>query len=109
MTDAVETVAFRMTLTPGQAEEYRARHDAIWPELVAELRRRGVIDYRIFLDPAESHALFAIMTRRIDHDLDSLPRTEVMQRWWAMMGDIMRTNPDQSPVQVDLQPMFVLS
>ena len=49
------------------------------------------------------------MTRRIDHDLDSLPRTEVMQHWWAMMGDIMRPNPDQSPVRVDLQPMFVLS
>ena len=108
MTDAVETVAFRMMLDPGQAEEYRARHDAIWPELVAELHGRGVLDYRIFLDP-ESHALFAVMTRRIDHDLDSLPRTEVMQRWWAMMGDIMQTNPDQSPVQVDLQPMFVLS
>lgn len=107
MTAVVETVAFRMTLNPGEAAEYRRRHDDIWPELVEELRRRGVIDYRIFLDP-ETQALFAVMTRRRDHMLDSLPRTEVMQRWWAMMGDIMQTNPDWSPEQIDLEEMFVL-
>lgn len=107
MTVVVETVAFRMTLNPGEAAEYRRRHDEIWPELVEELRQRGVIDYRIFLDP-ETQALFAVMTRRRDHTLDTLPRTEVMQRWWAMMGDIMRTHPDQSPEQVDLEEMFIL-
>lgn len=108
MTDALETVAFRMKLHPGQADEYRRRHDAIWPELAQELKTRGVVDYRIFLDP-ESLALFAVMTRRRDHDLDALPGTEIMRRWWAMMGDVMDTNPDQSPVQVDLPPLFVLT
>ncbi|MFA4940302.1 L-rhamnose mutarotase [Brevundimonas sp.] len=108
MSDAIETVAFRMRLHPGQADEYRRRHDAIWPELANELKTRGVLDYRIFLDP-ESLALFAVMTRRRDHGLAALPDTEIMQRWWAMMGDIMQTNPDQSPVQVDLQPMFTLA
>ena len=29
-----------------------------------------------------------------------------MQRWWAYMGDIMRTNPDGSPVAVALPEMF---
>lgn len=107
MTVIVETVAFRMSLNPGETAEYRRRHDEIWPELVEELRRRGVIDYRIFLDP-ETQALFAVMTRRRNHTLDGLPRTKVMQRWWAMMGDIMHTNPDRSPEQVDLEEMFVL-
>lgn len=104
---SVETVAFRMDMNPGEAVEYRRRHDEIWPDLVDELRARGVLDYRIFLDPVTSH-LFAVMTRRTDHDLDSLPQTEVMQRWWAMMGDIMAANPDNSPVQVPLAEMFVL-
>jgi L-rhamnose mutarotase len=103
----LETVAFRMILRPGQAAEYRRRHDEIWPDLVEALKARGVVDYRIFLDP-ETHHLFAVMTRRTDHDLDSLPRTKVMQRWWVMMGDIMATNPDASPQQIALSEIFDL-
>lgn len=104
---SIETVAFRMTLNPGQADEYRRRHDEIWPELSDALIAAGVLDYRIFLDPV-SNALFAVLTRRVDHTLADLPRTQVMQDWWAMMADIMQTGPDNVPAQVDLQPMFYL-
>ena len=102
---AIETVAFRMTMNPGQAGEYRRRHDGIWPELSDALIEAGVLDYRIFLDPV-SDALFAVLTRRIDHTLADLPKTQIMQDWWAMMADIMETGPDNVPTQVNLQPMF---
>lgn len=102
---STETVAFRMTMNPGQAQEYKRRHDEIWPELSDALLRAGVLDYRIFLDSETNH-LLAVMTRRIDHTLADLPKTEVMQRWWAMMADIMQTSPDNVPVQVDLHPVF---
>jgi L-rhamnose mutarotase len=102
-----ETVAFRMRLHEGQAEEYRRRLDAFWPELVTLLREAGVVDYRIFLDE-ETRALFAVLTRRADHSLDALPTHPVMQRWWAMMADIMDTQSDNSPVQVPLREVFVL-
>ncbi len=105
--DATETVAFRMRLHPGQGDEYRRRHDAIWPELAALLRESGVVDYRIFLDEATG-ALFAVLTRRVDHTLDALPAEPVMRRWWAMMADIMDTESDTSPVQVPLREMFHL-
>lgn len=103
-----ETIAFRMVLNPGQAEAYRQRHDDIWPELTEALIVAGVIDYRIWLDP-QSHHLFAVLRRRVDHSLDRLPETEVMQRWWAMMADIMQTHPDNVPVQVELTPVFHLA
>jgi L-rhamnose mutarotase len=102
-----ETVAFRMKLFPGQAAEYRRRHDAIWPELVDALHAAGVSDYRIFLDE-ETNCLFAILKRRPDHTMDSLPQADVVRRWWAMMADIMETNPDHSPVQQTLAPMFCM-
>lgn len=102
-----QTVAFRMQLHAGQEAEYRRRHDAIWPELVALLRESGVVEYRIFLDE-ETRALFAVLTRRDDHTLDDLPGHPVMQRWWAMMADIMDTNPDRSPQQVSLREVFRL-
>src|ERR1700761_333689 len=80
----MEQIAFRMMLNPGQAEEYRRRHDAIWPELVALLHEAGISDYSIFLDP-ETDALFAVLRRRRGHGMDALPRHEVMRRWWTFM------------------------
>lgn len=105
---SARTVAFRMQLHPGQEAEYERRHDAIWPELETALRRAGVLDFRIFLDP-QTLALFAVMTRRDDHGLETLAQSEVMRRWWAMMADIMETNPDKSPVEVPLTQVFALS
>ena len=102
---AVERIAFRMRLLPGFADEYRRRHDEIWPELVALLREAGVRDYAIYLDP-ETNALFAVLERRRDHGMDALPQHPVMRRWWAMMADIMEVEADQAPVTVSLQPMF---
>jgi L-rhamnose mutarotase len=103
----MEQIAFRMMLNPGQAAEYRRRHDGIWPELVALLQEAGISDYSIFLDP-ETNALFAVLRRTADHGMDALPQHEVMQRWWVFMGDIMATNADASPVVVPLQPVFRL-
>lgn len=102
-----ERIAFRMNLNPGQAAEYRKRHDEIPPELSQALKDAGVSDYTIWLDPETGH-LFATLLRTEEHTMDVLPETEVVKRWWAFMADIMETNPDNSPAQVQLQPMFEL-
>ena len=47
-----ERIAFRMNLNPGQADEYKRRHDNLWPEMVAALHEAGVSDYSIWLDPS---------------------------------------------------------
>ena len=104
----MQKYAFRMQLHPGMAEEYRRRHDAIWPELVALLRGAGVSDYSIHLDP-ETNALFGVLWRRDDHGMDDLPDHPVMRKWWAHMADIMVTHPDGAPVAVPLIPIFYLA
>lgn len=102
----MEKVAFRMMLNPGALEEYRRRHDAIWPELSALLKDAGVEDYSIHHDPG-TNALFAVMWRR-PGGTDDLPAHPVMARWWAHMADIMQTHPDNRPVEVPLQTVFHL-
>jgi len=52
-------VAFKMTLKEGFAEEYKKRHDEIWPELSILLKTSGIYDYSIFLDE-ETNTLFAV-------------------------------------------------
>ena len=101
----MEKHAFKMRLNPGAAEEYKARHDAIWPELVALLKEAGVSDYSIHLDE-ETGTLFGVLWRTADHGMDALPGHPAMQRWWAHMADLMETKPDNEPVVVPLRPMF---
>ena len=62
----------RCISTPGRATEYRRRHDAIWPELKALLKRAGVSNYSIHLD-AETDILFAYLERREDHGWTPCP------------------------------------
>lgn len=101
----MEKYAFTMRLNPGAAEEYRRRHDAIWPELVALLRQAGISDYSIHLDEATG-TLFAVLRRREDHGMDALPAHPVMRRWWAYMADLMETHPDDAPVTRPLTTVF---
>ncbi|MCJ8508857.1 L-rhamnose mutarotase [Rhizobium lemnae] len=103
----LEKHAFKMKLNPGMHAEYKKRHDEIWPELVELLHQAGVSDYSIYLDP-ETNILFGVLSRPKDHGMASLPEHPVMKRWWAHMADIMETNPDNSPVAVDLVPVFYL-
>jgi L-rhamnose mutarotase len=103
----MQKYAFRMQLHPGMEEEYRRRHDAIWPDLADLLKAAGISDYSIHLD-RETGALFGVLWRRDDHRMDDLPSHPVMRRWWAHMADIMATGPGNEPLAVPLVPMFHL-
>ncbi len=102
-----EKYAFKMQLNPGMQDEYRRRHDAIWPELSAGLKAAGVRDYSIHLDP-ETDILFAVMWRSRNHTLDQLARSDIMRKWWDHMADIMQTDPDNAPVVSALECVFHL-
>jgi L-rhamnose mutarotase len=104
-TGSMEKHAFKMKLNPGMAEDYKRRHDEIWPELVDLLHEAGVSDYSIFLDE-ETHTLFGVMWRRADHNLAELPDHPVMQKWWKHMADIMQTNAENEPLAEDLRLVF---
>ena len=70
-----------MKLNPGQAEEYKKRHDEIWPELQQLLKGNGISDYSIFLDE-ETNILFAVQKQdgKSSQDLGS---TDIVKKWWA--------------------------
>lgn len=103
----MEVLAFKMKLLPGYADEYKKRHDLIWPELKSLLRTHGISDYSIFLDD-ESHFLFGKMTVENVASLTSLPESPLMKKWWEYMKDIMVTNEDASPVSIPLKLVFFM-
>jgi L-rhamnose mutarotase len=98
---------FKMKLCPGCREEYKKRHNEIWPELVELLKSNGIGNYSIFLDE-ETNTLFAYQEQSGESSSQDLGATEVVKRWWNYMADIMETNPDNSPVTKPLDPVFYM-
>ena len=99
--------AFRMQLKPGTVDEYRRRHDEIWPELAEAISAAGIYDYSIFLDP-DTLALFAVLKLREDHDQGALPGLPVMRKWWDYMAPLMEVEPGNRPSEWPLLPIFHL-
>ena len=97
--------AFVMRVNPGQHEEYRKRHNPVWPELEATLKSSGVHNYSIFLNP-ETNQLFAYVEIEDESRWQSIAQTDVCQKWWAHMRPIMPSNADNSPQSLDLQEVF---
>lgn len=102
-----ERIAFRMVLNEGQAEEYKKRHDELWPEMKLALKEAGISDYSIWLDPETNH-LFATLVRTDDHRMDNLPKSEINRRWWDFMADVMVYNDSNEPVAVPLEQVFYM-
>ena len=103
----MQKIGFKMKLFPGYAEEYKRRHDEIWPNLVLLLKEAGIMDYSIFLDE-ETNTLFGVFEVQEPILLEDLPKNAIMQEWWRYMSDIMETNPDHSPVSMLLKEVFYL-
>ncbi len=97
--------AFIMTVHPGCEAEYERRHSPIWPELEAVLKDHGVLSYSIFFDP-KSRQLFAYAEIEDESRWQAIAQTEVCRRWWTSMRELMPTNPDHSPVAVELKEVF---
>jgi len=97
--------AFVMQLHRGKKEEYIKRHSPIWPELESVLKSHGVSNYSIFLHESTMQ-LFAYAEIEDEARWAAIAQTDVCQRWWAHMGDIMDSNPDNSPTAVDLEETF---
>ncbi|MUI12374.1 L-rhamnose mutarotase [Massilia dura] len=85
-----------MQLKPGVVEEYRRRHDELWPDLAEALGNAGIFDYSIFLDE-DTLSLFAVLKVRDGAPIAELPGQPVMKRWWDYMADLMEVDPDGEP------------
>lgn len=99
--------AVRMKVYSDKHEEYKRRHDELWPEMEQMLKAHGAISYSIFLD-VETSMLFGYLEIEDEERWALTAQTEINKRWWDYMEDIMDTNPDHSPIAVDLQPVFEL-
>jgi L-rhamnose mutarotase len=90
----MDRYAWVLEVRPGYEEEYRRRHEEIWPEMIEALRSAGIRNYSIF-----RHGLTLFGYFETD-DLRStqayLASSETNERWSEWMAPIMRVEVDPS-------------
>ena len=86
----MERVCFTFEIRPGTEEEYRRRHDAIWPEMVAAIRASGFRNHTLF-----RRGLQVIAYAECDPDTPTafaaLGAREVSARWAEWFEDLIVT------------------
>ena len=100
--------AFVMSVHPDCHAEYERRHNPIWEEMAATLKAHGGHNYSIFLDK-RTNQLFGYVEIEDEARWDAVSQTEICQKWWASMRELMPSNPDNSPESRDLREVFHLA
>ncbi|GER65795.1 L-rhamnose mutarotase [Weizmannia acidilactici] len=88
-------------------DEYKKRHDQLWPEMKEALKAHGASNYSIFLNE-DNGELFAYVEVEDPELYGKMGETEACKKWWAYMDPLMETNPDNSPVTKELKEVFHL-
>lgn len=96
-----------MKVFPGYFEEYKRRHDELWPEMHDLLKEYGAHNYSIFLDE-DTGNLFAYLEIESEEKWAEISKTKTCRLWWEYMKDIMDVNPDSSPKSKELKEVFYL-
>lgn len=89
-------VCFTLQVDPSRLEEYRARHAAVWPEMLAALRDAGWRDYTLHL--REDGLLVGVLvTDDFAAAQAAMERTDVNRRWQAEMAQFFPQLADGRP------------
>ncbi len=100
-------LCFSLQLPASSVEEYRRRHDGLWPELRDAILAQGGHNYSIFAMPDVDRVVGYLEVDDIDL-WNSGGESEITRAWWKHMADLMPTNPDHSPIQAPIVEVFHL-
>ena len=93
----MERVCFLARVKPDLLDEYRERHEHVWPEMREALAKAGWGNYSIFL--ADDGLLIGYLeTDDYQAALDAMAATGVNRRWQAEMSEFFVADgpPDES-------------
>ena len=85
--------AWVLEVRPGYEEEYKKRHDEIWPEMLDALTKAGIRNYSIFRHGLTLFGYFE--TDDLDRTRAILKNNPVNARWGKSMAPIMKIEIDE--------------
>jgi L-rhamnose mutarotase len=97
-------VCFQLQVRPERIDEYKARHAAVWPDMLRALSRTGWHNYSLFLRQ-DGLLIGYVETPSIEAAQAGMAATDVNARWQAEMAeffvDLGDARPDTGFVQLE--------
>jgi L-rhamnose mutarotase len=86
----MERVCFQLHVRPERLDEYRERHQAVWPEMLEALSRTGWTNYSLFLR-GDGLLIGYLETEDFDAAVAAMETEDVNTRWQADMAPFFVT------------------
>ncbi len=93
MVAIMEKYAWRGKIVPGMQEEYRKRHDNIWPEMKEVLANAGIVNYSIWMQGEELFGYYEC-EKGVDYAAKVQAESDVVKKWDEYMKDILIMEKD---------------
>lgn len=101
----MERYAWKGQVKEGALEEYKRRHDQIWPEMSQLLDEAGIRNYSIWNIGNEMFGYYECDS--VEHALWVQEQSPVVKRWDAYMADILTMEKGEDGKQASLRCMFL--
>ena len=100
----MERAGFLLKVREEKLEDYKKRHEAVWPEMLDALRHNGWRNYSLFL--TEDGLLFGYVeaAESFNKSLEGMAGEEANIRWQKNMApyfEDLAGRPDQSMLQLE--------
>ena len=79
----MEKYAWRGKIVPGMQEEYKKRHDNIWPEMKEVLADAGIVNYSIWMQGEELFGYYEC-EKGVEYAAKVQAESNVVKKWWMM-------------------------
>ncbi|UQN08378.1 L-rhamnose mutarotase [Deinococcus sp. QL22] len=96
-------VCFFLQVRPERLQEYKARHQAVWPDMLAALKSAGWHNYSLFLRP-DGLLVGYLETPDFETARSKMAATDVNARWQAEMAPFfaaLEGRPDEGVLQLE--------
>jgi L-rhamnose mutarotase len=106
----VQRIGFLLKVKPDLIEAYKARHRAVWPEMLEALRRHGWHNYSLFMRPDGLLFGYFETPESFETAQAGMATEEVNTRWQAFMAPFFESvdGAHADRIMEVLEPVFYL-
>jgi L-rhamnose mutarotase len=94
--EPLKRICFTLHVKTDRLEEYKERHNAVWPEMRDALSKAGWHNYSLFLRD-DGLLIGYVETPDFEKALSQMAGTDVNTRWQAQMAEFFDGEPGRKP------------
>ena len=86
-----------LKVRPEKFEEYKRLHAAVWPEVLAMIRKCNIRNYSIYHKDGYLFSYFEYHGEDFAADMVKMAADPATQRWWALCNPCQEPLPTRAP------------